>query len=101
MQAFTAAIASPAGEMAAGDSLVVALHAFLARELAGRYPGLKGSFMLAVKLDRANRFSDLILRKGRLDRAALQWLRSRLRYAPAATGTTGGSVMDLPEIRLL
>jgi hypothetical protein len=101
LQAGTAGAPPSAGGMPAGDSRVMPLHAFLVRELAGRYPGLKGSFVLAVKLDRANRFSDLILRQGRLDPAALQWLRSRLRYAPVATGTAGGSVMDLPEIRLL
>ena len=101
LQAGTAGIPSPAGGTAGGDSRVMALHAFLVKELVGRYPQLKGSFLLAVRLDTANRFSDLILRQGRLDRAALQWLRGRLRYAPAATGTAAGSVMDLPEIRLL
>ena len=101
LQAATGGLPSPAGGMAAGDNRVAALHAFLVRELAERYPKLKGSFLLAVRLDRANRFSDLILKQGRLDRSALQWLRSRLRYAPAAVGTAAGTILDLPEVRLL
>ena len=102
LQAGMAGLPSPFGGTAAGaDSRIMALHAFLVRELAGRYPRLKGSFLLTVRLDSENRFSDLILKHGPLDRSALQWLRGRLRDAPGATGSATGSLVDLPEIRLL
>ena len=102
LQAGMPGLPSPFSGMAAGtDSRIMALHAFLVRELAGRYPQLKGSFLLAVKLDSKSRFSDLILKQGRLNPAALQWLRGRLRYAPTTAEPTARSLVDLPEIRLL
>lgn len=79
------------------------LQAFLTRELKSRFPQLKGNYLLAVKFDDKGQVSDILVRQGRLDRAARQWLRDRLKATPAllANVSRPGTAVAIPEIRLL
>ena len=80
-----------------------ALQVFLTRELKSRFPQLKGNYLLAVKFDDKGQVSDILVRHGRLDRAARQWLRDRLKATPAllASVSRPGTAIAIPEIRLL
>jgi hypothetical protein len=90
----------PGGPPSPGNA---ALQAFLVRELRLRFPELRGSFLLAAQFDRRGQIADIIVRQGQIDRSALRWLRGRLRSAEELmTGTAApGSLVDLPEVRLL
>jgi hypothetical protein len=87
--------------MNAKDSRFATLRTLVEKALRARFPQLKGTFALTLKI-KDGKVSDVTEPSGRIDRAALSWLKSSLRRQAAVIPQTdtGASSIDVPSIVL-